>query len=67
MSERKKFRHMLCDLLFDMTKLTYAALVLGGIIILFQRGRWTSDAIYMCTCGFIISIVFIYVAKLLNK
>ncbi|OAV72890.1 hypothetical protein Barb6_00734 [Bacteroidales bacterium Barb6] len=58
---------MLCDLLFDMTKLTYAALVLGGIIVLFQRGRWASEAIYMCLCGLVISAVFIYVAKLLNK
>ncbi|OAV70254.1 hypothetical protein Barb4_01466 [Bacteroidales bacterium Barb4] len=64
---KETFKDILGKYFIDLSKLAFAALVLGGLIVIFQNGELGTGAFYMFLFGVALSVAFVYIAKLLIK
>ncbi|OAV65280.1 hypothetical protein Barb6_01866 [Bacteroidales bacterium Barb6] len=64
---KETFKDVLGKYFIDLSKLAFAALVLGGLIVIFQNDESVDGAFYMLLVGVVASVLFVYVAKLLIK
>jgi len=53
--------------LYDLGKLSFAGLVVGGLIGLFQFAGFNTSAIAMLICGAVLTLLFTYAGNYLNK